>query len=470
MLFGRVLQVEWPDIEIKGGIGDSSRAIADRPLPPEVEAILRKRREVIEAVEGKIEPVRVSLLYRAGLVVVAAAMITLPLIYFAIIVGVGYGTYYYATHATGIFQSVRSARVALLAYITPILTGGILVLTMLKPILAPAGRRPPSRVLDSSEQRQLFGFVEKVCRAIGAPIPKRIEVNCEVNASASFRGGYWSLLSNDLVLTIGLPLASALNLRQFAGILAHEFGHFTQGTAMRLLFIISRINLWFARVVYSPDALDQALDSVLGGGSAYGAIIILFVRMFMLLTRGILWCLMTFGHLISCFMLRQMEYDADRYEARLAGSEVFVESSLITQVLCVAEGAAYHELKAALKQRQLADDLPMLIFAHYRSIPYEVKTKIADTILTRKTGLFDTHPSDAQRIASAQRENAPGIFKIERPARDIFEGFDDLARSVTLKHYQAVLGPLVKQDFVIPTAQFLSRPDRPSLTIAFSKD
>jgi hypothetical protein len=40
-------------------------------------------------------------------------------------------------------------------------------------------------------------------------------------------------------------------------------------------------------------------------------------------SRRILWALMHAGHGISSFMLRQMEYDADSYETKLAGSDAF---------------------------------------------------------------------------------------------------------------------------------------------------
>ena len=53
-----------------------------------------------------------------------------------------------------------------------------------------------------------------------------------------------------MVLLIGLPLAAGLSLRQFAGVLAHEFGHFSQGFGMRLTYVIRSINIWFMRVVY----------------------------------------------------------------------------------------------------------------------------------------------------------------------------------------------------------------------------
>jgi Zn-dependent protease with chaperone function len=36
-----------------------------------------------------------------------------------------------------------------------------------------------------------------------------------------------------LVLVIGLPLAAGMSMRQVAGVLAHEFGHFAQGAGMR---------------------------------------------------------------------------------------------------------------------------------------------------------------------------------------------------------------------------------------------
>ena len=47
------------------------------------------------------------------------------------------------------------------------------------------------------------------------------------------------------MLTIGLPLVAGLSLREFAGIIAHEFGHFTQGFGMRLSYVIRQINGWF---------------------------------------------------------------------------------------------------------------------------------------------------------------------------------------------------------------------------------
>ncbi|MEO8429753.1 MAG: M48 family metallopeptidase [Verrucomicrobiota bacterium] len=122
---------------------------------------------------------------------------------------------------------------------------------MVKPFFAAKARTPEPITLDPAKEPLLFAFVQKICGLVGAPVPCRIDVDCQVNASAGLRRGLWS---TDLVLTIGLPLASGMDMRQFAGVLAHEFGHFAQGAGMRLTYIIRQINFWFAQVVYERDA------------------------------------------------------------------------------------------------------------------------------------------------------------------------------------------------------------------------
>ncbi len=131
---------------------------------------------------------------------------------------------------------------------------------MLKPLFARPGKREKARVLDPEIEPLLFAFVDGVCTSVGAPRPNRIEVDCQVNASAHRDAGPLAVFSNELVLTIGLPLAAGLNMKQFAGVLAHEFGHFSQGAGMRLSFLIRAISFWFARVVYQRDRWDLSLD------------------------------------------------------------------------------------------------------------------------------------------------------------------------------------------------------------------
>src|SRR5204862_6962780 len=121
------------------------------------------------------------------------------------------------------------------------------------------------------------------------------------------------------------------------------------------------------------------------------------------------------GNLVSCFMLRQMEFDADRHEARFAGSETFQQTARRLAELSVARRLAISDISQFLNEGRLADDLPALVLANVPQITPEIRKQVLEPLEMSKTGLFDTHPADRDRIASAALEKAPGIFRL--PAR-----------------------------------------------------
>src|SRR5215475_2437364 len=266
---------------------------------------------------GETRPKSVSLLYKLGLAAVALVMVLLPIIYVGIIVLVTWGVCEHALHPR---YQLGGGILALLGYLAPIIVGGMLVFFMIKPLFA---RRPkdyePHGVLPG-EEPELFRLIYAVCDTVQAPRPAQVLVDFQVNAFAAFRRGLPDLLRRRLTLSIGLPLVAGLSVRQFGGVLAHEFGHFSQGAAMRLTFIVRSVNAWFARVVYERDAWDDRLQSAAACSDFRIRIILHMARGTVWLSRRILWLLMNLGHLISCFMLRQMEFDADRLETQVAGS------------------------------------------------------------------------------------------------------------------------------------------------------
>ncbi len=116
------------------------------------------------------------------------------------------------------------------------------------------GRR---RSLTRKGEPLLFELVDCICEATGAPVPQRIDVDYQVNASAKPERGVWSAASARMVLTIGVPLITSLSATQLTGILAHEFGHFSQRLGMTATLIINNVNLWFTRLVYQRDQFDH---------------------------------------------------------------------------------------------------------------------------------------------------------------------------------------------------------------------
>lgn len=417
--------------------------------------------ELLDALRGPIEPVRQSPVYVLGLLLVALAMVVLPLIYLGLVAALGYGLYYHAIYDAGLFSgSARGGvRGRLVIYLVPLVIGGVLLLFMIKPLFARRAREMSGLALREEDQPLLFAYVKKLAETVGAPNPREIKVDCDVNASAGFRRGFWSLFGRDLTLTIGLPLAAGMRLRELTGVLAHELGHFTQGLAMRLSYVIRSVNFWFARVVYERDAWLEANASE----SDWRVMIVLQVtRLFVWLTRRVLWALMMAGHFLSCLMMRQMEYDADRYEARVAGSETFAQTSEKLRLLGVAAMGAYSELQHSWRERRLADNLPALIVAKERQLPAELRRQIVADADAERTGLLDTHPCNRDRVRSAQREAAPGVLHTDGPATALFRDFDAVCRTLSFIHYRDSLGEQVDRENLVETEHLAAESSRAS--------
>jgi predicted Zn finger-like uncharacterized protein len=427
------------------------------------EAVDRTRRtrtpkQILAAFQGTIEPVPTTPMYRLWVAIVAGFMILLPLAYLLIIAAVGYGVFYHATHNYTVFDTGpghRDGRAAVLIYFVPMIAGAAIVAFLLKPLFARSTRGRESRALDPETEPLLFAFVDGIYNAVGAPRPVRIEVTGDVNAGARFDGGPLRLFQNDLVLSIGLPLVAGLDIKQFAGVLAHEFGHFSQGTGMRVSYLIRSINMWFARVVYERDAWDSNLARLTASGGRFGLLFGGLAMAAIWLTRRVLWVLMVAGHAASGFLSRQMEFDADCYEARMVGARIFTSRCWRLRELNRAESGAYSDIMSSWRQNRLPDNLPKLVLANGPQIPADVMAEYRKEMGQAKTGLFDTHPSDRDRIAHARAEATDGIFDLDGPATDVFRNFDSLARLVTFEFYRAAFGPHVTKEQLYPVAELV---------------
>ena len=225
-------------------------------------------------------------------------------------------------------------------------------------------------------------------------------------------------------------------MQEFAGVLAHEFGHFAQGAGMRLTYIIRQTSAWFARVVYERDEWDLNLERAAKSVDFRIGIVLHFTRLCIWFSRRILWVLMYVGHAISCFMLRQMEYDADSYEAKIAGSEAFARTSAKMHNLLAGSQWAYHKMEESWNNRRLPDNLPCFISLSVNNIPSEARKEFDEAAAGKKTGILDTHPCDADRIRTALALKQPGIFQLSEPATNLFTDFSELSRAATRFHYE----------------------------------
>src|SRR5262249_8120794 len=138
---------------------------------------------LLEAFTGSIPRTKTGLLYSAGLAIVAFAMVLLPLIYLALILITAWLVLLHLRYDTVLLGGSGQAMIVrLILYFGPAIAGGILVFFMIKPFFAKRANAPNPITLDPSKEPLLFAFVQKICALVGAPIPRTINVDCQVNA------------------------------------------------------------------------------------------------------------------------------------------------------------------------------------------------------------------------------------------------------------------------------------------------
>ena len=416
--------------------------------------------ELQSAMAGPVSRQRISIFYQIALLLVALFMVLLPVIYLAFACLAGYGVYWYAIHGLVLFSSFTGGGYVFILktvlYLGPLIGGTVAVLFMFKPLLARSPKRAEPIELNPAQHPRLYQFIAQLSDLLPVSMPKRIYLDCDLNASAGLRPGWFSILGKDLELTVGLPLVGGLNTRQFAAVISHELGHCTQWLAMRLGYVIHRINRWFYRVVYERDTWDEALEDWSNSvEDSRLSLVVACVHLAVWLSRRVLLTLMLTGHAASCFLSRQMEYHADACALSVAGS-AGLESLLVRlRELDLLQGLGYDGLRKFWQKRhQLPESLPDFLDQLERRLPPAFHEDARMTLLNEKAGWFATHPTAAQRIKQARKQSLEGIFALEKPARALFRDFPTTARLVSSLHYRRTLGLAVTNPMLKPVADF----------------
>ena len=209
----------------------SSKGKDDTVIPKLSET---RRAQVLDTLTARIKPVPTAGSYRAGMVLAAVVLLILVGVYLALVGAVVGVSLWHALNNSGLVTSQtgggKRAVGAVILYVLGLVLGPIVALFLIKPLFARQALHGKPRNLKREAEPLLFEFVDKVCDTVGAPRPHAIRLVVDANAAASFESGLLGVLGpSRLVLIIGLPLVAGLSLRQFTGVLAHEFGHFSQG-------------------------------------------------------------------------------------------------------------------------------------------------------------------------------------------------------------------------------------------------
>jgi Zn-dependent protease with chaperone function len=306
-------------------------------------------------------------------------------------------------------------------------------------LFAPRGREPDAVVLAPEDDAQFTAAVQALSRAIGIRAPREIRLSHQANAWVQFSPGLAGLVGGHKTLTIGLPLVAGMNARQLVGVLAHEFGHFAQRGGMRAAELIHGVNRWLESRAYHPDAWDDRLrrwsEDEDNGGLAQ--LTCAFTLACLWLTRLLMRGLFHVSFRMSQRLSQEMEFDADRYEAIVSGSDGFATTALRLRALARSLHEVDHLNRKIWREGKLVGDLPAAVglrLAHWTDEDWRTVSLQLDA--DDETRFWDSHPADQARIASAQALAAAGLFRDERPATALFADFPKLSRRVTEHFYR----------------------------------
>lgn len=316
-----------------------------------------------------------------------------------------------------------------------LVSGCVLILSFLKPLLARPGRAAEPYPLDPDQQPLLFAFLRELAAKGGMPEPARISVDCGVNCSCVFAGGITGLFRSDLDLVIGLPLVAGLRMDELAGVLAHELGHAAQTTAIWSSRFIWSVNAWFSRVAFERDAVDERILQALETAGPGTRVAWLCAQLLVLPGRGVLQMVKIVKDAATSVFLRRMEREADRYQLHVAGTEAFVSTILEINVLSVAAQRVVVDLSRMWQEGRLVDNYPGLIASVRDRYSKGFVQRLLAGLEQGKTSIFSAHPCDKDRMILARAEEARGVLTLGLPAAVLFADYEALCREVTLELY-----------------------------------
>lgn len=231
----------------------------------------------------------------------------------------------------------------------------------------------PGVRLRPDEHPQLFGAIERVAARAGQECPKEVYLVPNVNAFVSERGGLLGFGSRR-VMGIGLPLMQTLNVSEFLGVVAHEFGHFHGGD--------TKLGRW---VFKTQAAIIRTLANL--GNSVLSLPFIWYGNLFLRITSSI---------------SRQQEFAADTFAAEIAGKKAFASGLRKVHGMGMAYDAFWqNEMVPVLSSGFLPDGTAgFQMFVSQPLVAQQIESALEAQQREVKTGTYDTHPSLADRMAA----------------------------------------------------------------------
>ena len=266
-------------------------------------------------------------------------------------------------------------------------------------------------LVKESDCPQIFELIREVAEATKSPMPHKVYLSTEINACVYFNTTFWSMffpVRKNLVLGVGL--FATTSTEEIKGILAHEFGHFSQDS-MKISSVVYTANIVMGNLVYGEDAWDRWVDRWSHFEWRPFSVFGLITRFFTVRVRFLLQALYRYVNIAYRELSRQMEYDADSIACKVVGKAVMASSFYKTTVLMQCSSNTHVAMMRLAETSKMADPFEVLeMLAQIKSreegktieatqlLQTEVKTNDEPTARFSCEDVWNSHPSDRERI------------------------------------------------------------------------
>lgn len=259
--------------------------------------------------------------YQLKAVLAILSVILFFVLYLVMVTALGFLVYY-----AFVYDMISINKITIILKAGAIAGSAMLFVFTLKFIFKLKSPKAENRIkLKKGEHPDLWAFIDQICKETGAPYPKNIYVDPDVNAYVAYSNMWLSLfLPVRKELTIGLGLVSCLNLSEFKAVVTHEFGHFAQRSMKIGSYIISA-NTVIHGMIFSRDSWDNALDQWRSSDIRLSAAAWVITPVIWLI-RQILSLFYQFLNMMHSSLSREMEFNADKVAVSTSGSQAIVSA------------------------------------------------------------------------------------------------------------------------------------------------
>ncbi|KAB2810069.1 M48 family metallopeptidase [Phaeocystidibacter luteus] len=301
-------------------------------------------------------------------------------------------------------------------------------------------------------QPELFKLIYEVAEAVGTDKPNKVYLTPAVNAAVMFNSSFWSMfVPTKRNLIIGLPLLRAVTVDELKGILAHEFGHFSQNS-MRVGSYVYNLNMIVVGVLQPNERFKNAVSSW-ASFSIVSSLFSMFAIWIVGLTQKTQIALYDLMNKRNYALSREMEFQADTIGAKLVGAKPMIRPlvrlSMADSALQMCFG---HHQKFFHKTKELPRNVfdvqfgVMRLLAEYNNVeivgdlpqPSLAASNVFNGTKLKFGEQWATHPDLSSRVENIEK-TAADIEDLESPiARVILRDPEELEVRFTKRVFEDV--------------------------------